>query len=103
MIRPLSLPSSAVSSAWGSSFDLSGYAFTAAPEQTRSPRVVRVGVIQNAIVRPTTDPVIEQRDALFKRIGEMVDAAGECGVNVLCLQEAWSERERYFCLMKIWN
>ena len=40
---------------------------------------------------PTTAPVSEQRDALFRRVGEMVEAAGRSGVNVLCLQEAWSE------------
>ena len=40
---------------------------------------------------PTTASVSEQRDALFRRVGEMVEAAGRSGVNVLCLQEAWSE------------
>ena len=48
-------------------------------------------VLQNKIVLPTTAPVSEQRDALFRRVGEMVEAAGRSGVNVLCLQEAWSE------------
>jgi beta-ureidopropionase len=54
-------------------------------------RLVKVGLIQNKIVLPTTAPVFEQREALYKRIGTMIDAAGKCGVNVLCLQEAWSE------------
>ena len=44
---------------------------------------------------PTTAPVSEQRDALFRRVGEMVEAAGRSGVNVLCLQEAWSEFALY--------
>ena len=48
-------------------------------------------MLQNRIVLPTTAPVSEQRDALFRRVGEMVEAAGRSGVNVLCLQEAWSE------------
>ena len=48
-------------------------------------------IVQNKIVLPTTAPVSEQRDALFRRVGEMVEAAGRSGVNVLCLQEAWSE------------
>ena len=32
-----------------------------------------------------------QREALHARIGEMLDTAGQCGVNVVCLQEAWSK------------
>ena len=48
-------------------------------------------MFQNKIVLPTTAPVSEQRDALFRRVGEMVEAAGRSGVNVLCLQEAWSK------------
>ena len=44
---------------------------------------------------PTTASVSEQRDALFRRVGEMVEAAGRSGVNVLCLQEAWSEFALY--------
>ena len=35
--------------------------------------------------------VCVQRDALHKRVGEMAEAAALCGVNVLCMQEAWSE------------
>ena len=35
--------------------------------------------------------LIEQITALHKRIGEMVDVAAMCGVNIVCFQEAWSE------------
>lgn len=31
-----------------------------------------------------------QREAIFDKIRKLIDAAGEAGVNVLCLQEAWS-------------
>ena len=52
---------------------------------------MRVGIIQNRIVRPTTDPVMEQRDAIHKRIESILEVAALCGVNVVCLQEAWSK------------
>ena len=55
-------------------------------------------MLQNRIVLPTTAPVSEQRDALFRRVGEMVEAAGRSGVNVLCLQEAWSEFALYLVI-----
>ena len=32
-----------------------------------------------------------QRTALHKRIGEIAEAAALCGVNILCMQEAWSK------------
>ncbi len=81
------------SAATKSDFEVSGYAFVnAAAEQLRPAREVRVGLVQNKIVLPTTAPVFDQREALYRRIGEMIDAAGQSGVNVLCLQEAWSER-----------
>jgi len=71
-------------------FQLSGYSFNAAKESSRSPQIVRVGLIQNKIIKPTTDDVKDQRDALFQRIEQMIDAAAITGVNVLCLQEAWT-------------
>ena len=71
-------------------FDLQAFAIDASVEQTREKRLVRIGAIQNAIVLPTHEPVAKQRDAIFKRVEEMIDAAALCGVNVLCLQEAWT-------------
>ena len=41
-------------------FELQAFSFGAAKEQTRAPRPVRIGLIQNRIVRPTTDPILEQ-------------------------------------------
>ena len=41
-------------------FEIKAYSIEAAKEQTRPPRLIRVAVVQNAIVRPTTDPVKEQ-------------------------------------------
>lgn len=81
--------------------DVEGYKFECPKEQNRSTRLVRVGAIQNSIAIDTDEPVENQRDALFKKIGKIIDLAGECGVNVLCLQEAWTmpfafcTREKY--------
>ncbi|KAE8634549.1 hypothetical protein XENTR_v10002347 [Xenopus tropicalis] len=89
-IRPLNLPNSASQAASKEGFDLQGYLFEAAQEQTRRPRTVRVGLIQNKIQLPTTEPVTEQISALHRRIAEIVEVAATCGVNIVCFQEAWS-------------
>jgi len=52
-------------------------------------RIVRIGVIQNQIVLPTTAPLTEQRNAIFQKISKIISLAAEANVNVLCLQEAW--------------
>lgn len=73
-------------------FEIKSYGFSALKEDLRQPRVVKIGAVQNAIAAPTTDPIHKQRDAIFSKIGKIVDAAGADGVNVLCLQEAWSKK-----------
>ncbi|BET01948.1 Carbon-nitrogen hydrolase [Nesidiocoris tenuis] len=72
------------------SIDVQGYTVGARIEQTRSPRIVRIGAIQNAIVRKTTDGVDDQRNALHDRVGKIIKAAADLGVNVICMQEAWT-------------
>jgi hypothetical protein len=62
------------------------FVFTAEAEQMRAPRQVCVGLIQNAIVLPTTKPFLEQKHAIMDRVTSLINAAGEAGVNVLCLQ-----------------
>lgn len=62
-------------------------------EQLRPPRLVRVGLIQHSIVLPTTEPLQKQRNALHMKIQKYVDYAAACGVNILCLQEAWGMSE----------
>jgi hypothetical protein len=52
-------------------------------------RIVRVGVIQHQIVLPTTAPLVEQRNAIYDKVGKIISLAAEANVNVLCLQEAW--------------
>ena len=76
-------------------FELKAYNFNADSEDVRSPRRVRVGLIQNTIVLPTTDPVPAQRDALLNKIGQIIGVAHECGVNIICMQEAWSKNHIY--------
>ncbi|KAM7542367.1 hypothetical protein Aperf_G00000016773 [Anoplocephala perfoliata] len=69
---------------------VAGYAFKRAEEQLRSPRIIRIGAIQHKIALPPSSPVKDQIAAAHKKIGDIIDAAGACGVNVLCLQEAWT-------------
>lgn len=88
--KTIELPQCAVEAAAERGFDLQGSAFSASVEQLRQPRIVRVGLIQNQIVLPTDAPVIEQITALHKRIGEIVEVAAMCGVNIICFQEAWT-------------
>ncbi|GMN58379.1 hypothetical protein TIFTF001_027483 [Ficus carica] len=79
------------------------FRFHADKELLREPRVVRVGLIQNSIVLPTTAPFSDQKTAIFQKIKPIIDAAGASGVNVLCLQEAWMmpfafcTREKRWC------
>ncbi|XP_062506815.1 beta-ureidopropionase-like [Corticium candelabrum] len=89
-VEKLEFPADASHSADTKGFELAGYRFSAAVEQERDPRIVRVGLVQNRIVLPTTAPVAEQRDALHRRIGEITETAAKCGVNVICYQEVWT-------------
>lgn len=72
-------------------FDVRGYAFQARDEDLRKARIVRVGAVQNSIAVPTSEPIHVQRDALHAKIANIIKAAAASDVNVLCLQEAWSE------------
>ena len=62
------------------------YSFKAAPEQLRAPRVVKVGLIQNSIVLPTSDSYAAQREAIMKRVATMIESSASLGVNIVCLQ-----------------
>ena len=66
--------------------------YLSSAEELNAARIVRVAVIQNAIVKPTTAPLKEQYEAIRDRVSEMIVAAAKCGTNVCCLQEAWSEQ-----------
>lgn len=86
----LELPLTAKDASNALNLELKGYSFSAEIEELRPARRVRVGLIQNTIVRPTTDPISVQRDALLAKIGGIIQVAHESGVNVVCMQEAWN-------------
>jgi beta-ureidopropionase len=92
----LELPPEAVKEANAGNFELKGYKFTAASEITRAPRITRIAVVQNEIVKPTTASILDQREALYKRIKEITHTAWLCGVNIICYQEAWAQ-PFFFC------
>uniref|UniRef100_W5MJE9 Beta-ureidopropionase n=1 Tax=Lepisosteus oculatus TaxID=7918 RepID=W5MJE9_LEPOC len=106
-LKKLEFPSDAIEAAKERDFELQGYVLEAALEQLRKPFIVRVGLVQNKIVHPTDAPVIDQLiflwlhhsdllvqlhkiTALHRRIGEIVEVASMCGVNIVCFQEAWT-------------
>lgn len=59
-------------------------------EQTRAPRLVRVGLIQHSIVSETIDFVQNQKNEIHKKIQLYIAQAAKYKVNIVCLQEAWS-------------
>lgn len=61
-----------------------------ASEQLRSPRLVRMAVVQHSIVAPTDAPIKTQWEAIRDKVELLIDAAAGMGANVLCLQEAWT-------------
>lgn len=67
-----------------------GYRLLAEPEQMRQPQLVRVGLVQNKIQLPTTCPVGEQMKAIHEHVGRILEIAGNSGVSIVCLQEAWT-------------
>jgi len=71
-------------------YEVAGWRMRAQQEELRSPREVKIGLIQNKIVLPTDAPILDQIQSLHKRIGCIIENAGKAGVNILCLQEAWT-------------
>lgn len=72
-------------------FVIQSYGFSALTEDLRQPRLVRIGAVQHSIVKPTSANIGEQRKAIFEKVGKIIEAAAADGVNILCLQEFWSE------------
>merc|ERR1712188_64430 len=98
---PLEVPEEARALGEANNFEIQGYSLACPRESRRDPRIVRVGVVQNAIVEPTTAPIDQQYKAIEAKVEKIIAAAAAMGVNVLCLQEAWTApfffctRERY--------
>lgn len=68
---------------------MQAFSFSADKESLRGPWIVRVGLIQNSIALPTTEPFLNQRGDIFQKLIPMIDAAGSSGVNILCLQVSY--------------
>lgn len=102
-VQTLKLPETVHTAAQSASFNVKAYQFSALPEQLREPRIITAAVVQTAIVKPTTAPYSQQIQALHARASEAIHLAAQSGVNVLCLQEAWTmpfafcTREREWC------
>ena len=71
-------------------FELQGWSMPASPEETRPPRKVTIALVQNKVVLPTDAPIREQVEANHRRVGELIETAGQAGANIVCLQEAWT-------------
>lgn len=84
-MRPKLSPKKITLKSWLQSHSL----FRAEPEQLRPPKIVKIGLVQNSIVKPTTEPIMDQYLAIQEKIEKIIDAAGAMGVNLLCLQETW--------------
>ncbi|KAK5638220.1 hypothetical protein RI129_012515 [Pyrocoelia pectoralis] len=88
--RDVELPDDVRDEAERSNLEVSLYGFTAKEEQTRLPRIIRIGAFQNKLPLPTTVPIIEQRSALFEIAKKAIGIASKAHVNVFCFQEAWN-------------
>jgi beta-ureidopropionase len=86
----LDIPSSALELAKNANFEIKSEKFVAAAEQLRAPRIVRVGLFQNALPLKTTASVVEQRQALHNLAEKAITAAAASKVNVFCFQETWT-------------
>lgn len=89
-VEALPLPDAAQSLAAAFDFDIAAYKTNSPPDVTREPRKVRIAVIQNSIVLPTTAPIVDQYKAIEAKVEKLLDAAAAMGANVACLQEAWT-------------
>ncbi len=65
MYSSLDIPAEVATMAKERNFEVKLCKIGAAEEQTRPPRLVRIAVVQNAIVKPTTDPVKDQVNTSF--------------------------------------
>lgn len=102
-VSSMPLPNTVLSMGKELSVDLQAYCFNAESEMMRPPRVVRVALIQNSTVLPTTASFSEQKIAIMQKIKKIIETAGAAGVNIVCLQEAWTmpfafcTREKRWC------
>ncbi|XP_053611591.1 beta-ureidopropionase-like [Plodia interpunctella] len=84
------LKETSLAAAKEANFEVVAYEFPAKKEQTRPPRIVKIGVIQHSIAIPTDRPINEQKRAILDKVKKIIDVAGQEGVNVICFQELWN-------------
>lgn len=87
----LELHSEALQLAKERDMELRASKFPCAKEQTRAPRLVRVGLVQHRMPRPAHEPIEQQRQAAHHRVEQMLEVAALAKVNVVCLEEIWSK------------
>lgn len=89
-LNKLKLDESILNEANSEDYEVKAYHIDAQAEQLRPSRTVSIGIIQNKIQEPTDAPVLNQIRAIHRRVGLMLDSAGKAGVNIVCMQEAWT-------------
>lgn len=60
LVPSVPLSADGIAAAEKNNYDLKAYKFSAAPEEMRAPRIVKIALIQHSISHPTTDPVSVQ-------------------------------------------
>lgn len=90
LVRTGALEPAAQKLATDGGFELKSYSFSAQQEHLRKPRIVKIGLIQHACDVDTSAPLADQIHHIQTKVGHLLDIAGAQGVNVVCLQEAWT-------------
>ena len=95
-VEMIPIPASVTDAAKAGNFEVACYRTPCTPDTLQPARKVRIAVIQNQIVLPTTEPLDAQYKAIEARVEKLLDAAAGMGANVVCLQEAWTA-PFFFC------
>ena len=77
--------------------ELKGYSFIT--NNGNDAKAVRLGLFQNSIIKPTTDPINEQRSGLLDLGKEVISLAAQSGVQIFCFQELWSDYAIYTLIL----
>ncbi|KAJ8945851.1 hypothetical protein NQ314_009017 [Rhamnusium bicolor] len=70
--------------------DLICCGFHCKDEELRSQRLVRVGLFQQKLPLPLTNPVRTVKLAMYSLASDAIKVAARGGVKIFCLQQAWS-------------
>ena len=92
------MPSEAEKKASELDFQLCGYQFTAAPEAARAPRIVRIGLVQNKIIIPTTEPVPAQASSYIA-----ITCISLCIGIKLCFYSSWQHFTKGYWRLLRWR